>query len=151
MLIHLTLPVRELATAIRFYDDVLAVLGARRVDSSAHAAGYAENAQPFLWLVPNQARTGAVSTRMALRANSNEQVAKFHAAAMTAGGVSIAAPAPVPQHGAHAFGCTVHDPDGHRIELIATAPAQRAENADRPLNDWPDGEAPDYPDSNWTA
>ncbi len=151
MLIHLTLPVRELATAIRFYDDVLAVLGARRVDSSAHAAGYADNAQPFLWLVPNQARIGAVSTRLALRANSNEQVAKFHAVAMAAGGVSIAAPAPAPQHGPQAFGCTVHDPDGHRIELIATVPVQNPEKVDRPRNDWPDGEAPDYPDSNWTA
>ena len=68
MLLHLTLPVRELAPAILFYDAVLAALDARRVSASTHAAGYADadSERPFLWLVPNTARSGAVSTRLAL-------------------------------------------------------------------------------------
>lgn len=155
MLIHLTLPVSNLAGATQFYDAVMATLEVGRSVASAHAVGYTERTSPspFLWLVPNNARSGAVSTRLALRAENAQAVRQFHAAAMAAGGVSIASPGLVPQHGAQAFACTVHDLDGHQIEVIAAQGVEDegAKKSKRPLNDWPDGEAPDYPDSDWSA
>lgn len=155
MLIHLTLPVRDLAVAVQFYDAALTVLDAIRSVASAHAVGYAarDSKVPFIWLVPNSARSGAVNTRIALRAIDAQQVARFHVAAIAAGGVSIAAPAPVPQHGPDAFGCTIHDLDGHQIDLIAlgTSSPEAPKKSQSSLNEWPDGEAPDYPDTDWSA
>ena len=80
-------------------------------------------------------------------------MAQFHEAAIEEGGVSIAPPAQVPQYGPQAYACTVHDPDGHQIEVIAAAGSEQrpANETDRALNDWPDGEAPDYPDDGWSA
>ena len=121
MLIHLTLPVRQLATAIAFYDAVLATLSASRVQSSAHAAGYAATAssEPCLWLTPDGARAGAVGTRLAL------------VGAMAQGAVSLSPPAAMPQLGPNAYGCVIQDPDGHQLEIIAgRGPADT-----RPLND----------------
>ncbi len=133
MLIHLTLPVRQLATAIAFYDAVLATLSASRVQSSAHAAGYAATAssEPCLWLTPDGARAGAVGTRLALAAPTSAAVLRCHEVAMAQGAVSLSPPAAMPQLGPNAYGCVIQDPDGHQLEIIAgRGPADT-----RPLND----------------
>ena len=146
LLSHITLPVRQLAPAITFYDAVMGVLGASRTQSSAHASAYSQGTseRPFLWITPNDARPGAVSTRASLQAGSQEQVIRFHQTAVEAGATSIQKPIAMPQYGGSAFGCVIHDLDGHQIELVAYDESAKA--AERPLNDWPDGEAPDYPD-----
>ena len=108
------------------------MVGASRTQSSAHASAYAEgsSARPFLWLTPNDARAGAVSTRNSLQARTRDQVLDFHQTAVAAGGVSIEIPASMPQYGADAFGCVIHDPDGHQIELVAYG--QRSGRLERP-------------------
>lgn len=159
MLIHLTLPVRQLARALRFYDQVLAVLDASRAETSAHAVGYSARrspgSRPFLWLTANNARAGAVSTRFTLATDSIQQVQAFYAEALVQGAVSIAVPALMPQHGPQVFGCVIHDLDGHQLQVLAiglatTTPDQSAggESTNQTLNESLDGEAPDYPPLN---
>lgn len=146
LLSHITLPVRTLASAVAFYDAVMSVVGASRTQSSAYASAYAESPseRPFLWLIPNSARPGAVNTRLSLQAKTQDQVRRFHQAAVAANGVSIQTPAAMPQYGGSAFGCVVHDPDGHQLELVVYG--ESPQRAERPLNEMLDGEAPDYPD-----
>lgn len=133
MLIHITLPVRQLASAIDFYDAVLATLNACRVQSSAHAAGYAASAadQPCLWLVPQGGRPGAHGTRLALAAPTSVAVQRCHETAMARSAVSLSAPAAMPQLGPNAYGCIIQDPDGHQLEIIAG----RGSADTRPLNE----------------
>lgn len=146
LLSHITLPVRSLASAVTFYDAVMSAVGVTRTQSSALASAYSEgsSARPFLWLIPNDARPGAVNTRLSLQADTQDQVSRFHQAAVDANGISIQTPASMPQYGASAFGCVIHDPDGHQLELVAYGESPK--RAERPLNEMLDGEAPDYPD-----
>lgn len=146
LLSHITLPVRTLASAVTFYDAVMSVVGVSRTQSSAVASAYAEGSsgRPFLWLVPNDARPGAVNTRFSLQVATQDQVRRFHQAAVDANGISIQTPASMPQYGASAFGCVIHDPDGHQLELVVYGESPKPDA--RPLNEMLDGEAPDYPD-----
>ena len=133
MLMNLTLSCRQLAAAIPFYDAVLGVLGAYRVQTSVHAVAFAANAEatPFLWLVPNRVRPGGSGSRFALMASDGAQIRPFHDTAIAEGAVSLTRPSAMPQYGLNAFGCLIQDPDGHQIEVVAGAgPA-----APRPLNE----------------
>jgi len=149
LLCHITLPVRQLAPSITFYDAVMSAVGAIRTQSSAYASAYSHpsSKRPFLWLTPNDARPGAVSSRWSLQADSAEIVRQFHQVAVDAGGISVQSPASMPHYGPAAFGCVIHDLDGHQIELVSYGESgESPAGAERPLNEMLDGEAPDYPD-----
>ena len=133
MLINLTLSCRQLAAAIPFYDAVLGVLGAHRVQTSVHAVAFAAEPAgvPFLWLVPNQVRPGSSGARFTLVAADSSQIRSFHDTAVAHGAVSLIRPSAIPQYGPNAYGCMIQDPDGHQVEVFASpGPADP-----RPLNE----------------
>lgn len=125
MLDHTGFVVKDLAKARRFYDAVAASLGLSTRDNGRDAfllGKSAEEPLPYLWigtLRPSYwaegSRAGINQSHFAFRADSEEQVDAFHAAALKAGGLDNGAPGP--RVGAESYyGAFVLDPDGNNIE-----------------------------------
>jgi catechol 2,3-dioxygenase-like lactoylglutathione lyase family enzyme len=120
MIDHVSVPVRDLAAAVRFYEAVLGAIGLARLESRPQTVGFGKT-YPEFWLnlrpamTPPAADSGA---HVCLRARSTDAVDAFHAAAIAAGGTSDGAPGLRPQHGEGYYAAFVRDPDGNRIEAV---------------------------------
>jgi len=120
MIDHVSIGVRDLAAAARFYEAVLATLGFNRLDSRPATVGFGKKYSE-LWLnlrrdmPPVAADSGA---HVCLRARGTEIVDAFHAAALAAGGTSDGAPGLRPQHGNGYYAAFIRDLDGNRIEAV---------------------------------
>ena len=125
MLHHVSLGVRDLALAGRFYDAVLGALGFQRVFEDDTAIGYGvepDNDLLCLKLRPQAAAPGP-GFHLAFTAPSRSSVANCHAAAMQAGGTDNGAPGLRPDYGPNYFACFLIDPDGHRVAAVINSPA----------------------------
>ncbi|MGE0564112.1 MAG: VOC family protein [Pseudolabrys sp.] len=124
MIDHVSIPVRDLAAAMRFYDAVLGALGMTRLDTRPATAGYGKKYSEF-WI---NLREGAAPSNdghhICLRARSSDLVDAFHAAALRQGGASDGAPGPRPHFGDGYYAAFVRDPDGNRIEAVTFAGKQ---------------------------
>ena len=120
MIDHVSVPVRDLAAATRFYEAVLGALGFTALERRPATVGFGKQYAEF-WInlrsdmQPAPATSGA---HVALRARSTEVVDAFHAAALAHGGTSDGAPALRPQHGDGYYAAFIRDPDGNRIEAV---------------------------------
>ena len=120
MIDHVSVPVRDLAAATRFYEAVLGALGFTALERRPATVGFGKQYAEF-WInlrsdmQPAPATSGA---HVALRARSTELVDAFHAAALAHGGTSDGAPALRPQHGDGYYAAFIRDPDGNRIEAV---------------------------------
>lgn len=118
MIDHISIPVRDLATATAFYESVLAPLGLVRLETRPATIGFGKS-YPEFWLnrrsdmVPSDG-----GAHVALRARATEIVDAFHAAALAAGGESDGAPGLRPSHGKGYYAAFIRDPDGNRIEAV---------------------------------
>lgn len=118
---HLHLRVRDLAASRRFYRAALDALG--RLDAFGEAPGcffadelYADEA----------AADGPVShVHLAFQARSEDEVQRFHAMTLAAGGRDHGAPGPRPYHPGY-YGAFVLDPDGNNIEAVYHGPTRRS-------------------------
>ncbi|HZB93357.1 MAG TPA: VOC family protein [Stellaceae bacterium] len=118
MLDHVSLGVRDLAAARRFYDASLKPLGYRLLHDSPGALGYGGD-QAGLWVMPAERPVPAdekSGLHLCFAAPSREAVEAFHQAALKAGGKDNGAPGPRPDYGAHYYAAFVIDPDGYRLE-----------------------------------
>jgi|SRR5665213_983945 len=126
MIDHVSIPVRDLAVATRFYDTVLTTLGMSKLEQRAATVGFG-NKYPEFWinlrgdLVPPPANHGA---HVCFRARTTELVDAFHAAAVKAGGSSDGAPGLRPQHGEGYYAAFIRDLDGNRIEAVTFTRAE---------------------------
>jgi catechol 2,3-dioxygenase-like lactoylglutathione lyase family enzyme len=124
---HVSIAVRDLAGAGRFYDAVRAAIGLSRHASRATTIGYGKRYAEF-WLnlrpdmPPVPANSGA---HVCLRAASAEAVDAFHAAALAAGGTCDGTPG-LRQHDGEGgyYAAFIRDPDGNRIEAVTFVTAQ---------------------------
>jgi catechol 2,3-dioxygenase-like lactoylglutathione lyase family enzyme len=88
MIDHISIAVRDLDKAARFYEAVLGAIGYARLEVRPHTVGFGKT-YPELWLnrrasmAPLPDDCGA---HVALRVRSTELVDAFHAAALAAGG-----------------------------------------------------------------
>jgi catechol 2,3-dioxygenase-like lactoylglutathione lyase family enzyme len=120
MIDHVSVAVRDLSRAARFYEAVLGALGFTRLETRAATVGFGK-AYPEFWLnlrndmTPVAADSGV---HVALRARSTAAVDAFHAAALAAGGASDGAPGLRPQHGEGYYAAFIRDPDDNRIEAV---------------------------------
>jgi len=126
MLHHVSVGVRDVARAARFYDPVLKALGYRRVmDYSPHAIAYGESKdRPEFWVgLPHDQKlpSGGNGTHIAFAAKGKAAVDKFHAAAMAAGGSNNGEPGPRPDYGPGYYGAFVYDLDGNKVEAVFIA------------------------------
>jgi catechol 2,3-dioxygenase-like lactoylglutathione lyase family enzyme len=118
MISHVSIGVRDIGRAGRFYDAALAPLGYKRLFDSAEALGYGADA-PELWVmrverpVPPDDASGL---HLCLDAASRKAVDGFHGAALKAGGRDNGKPGLRKDYGENYYAGFVMDPDGYRLE-----------------------------------
>lgn len=126
MIDHVSVPVRDLAAATRFYEAVLGAIGIAALERRPATVGFGKK-YPEFWINlradrqpppanPSSQNNGA---HVCFRARSTEAVDAFHAAALAAGGSSDGAPALRPQHGEGYYAAFIRDLDGNRIEAVS--------------------------------
>jgi catechol 2,3-dioxygenase-like lactoylglutathione lyase family enzyme len=117
---HVSVAVRDLERATRFYEAVLGAIGYERLETRPHTVGFGKK-YPEFWInlrtamAPVAPDSGA---HVGLRVRSVELVDAFHDAALAAGGASDGAPGLRPQHGEGYYAAFIRDPDGNRMEVV---------------------------------
>ncbi|HXX09000.1 MAG TPA: VOC family protein [Pseudolabrys sp.] len=120
MIDHVSVAVRDIAAATRFYETVLGTIGVTKLEARPATVGFGKT-YPEFWinlraaLTPLPSESGA---HVCFRARSIELVDAFHAAALAAGGSSDGAPGLRPAHGKGYYAAFIRDPDGNRIEAV---------------------------------
>jgi catechol 2,3-dioxygenase-like lactoylglutathione lyase family enzyme len=120
MIDHVSVPVRDLEAAARFYEGVLGALGMVKLETRPATVGFGKK-YPEFWINRRGDTPVLPATfggHVCFRARSTEAVDAFHAAAMQAGGDSDGAPGFRPQHGAGYYAAFIRDADGNRIEAV---------------------------------
>jgi catechol 2,3-dioxygenase-like lactoylglutathione lyase family enzyme len=119
MLDHVSVPVRDLAASTRFYETVLAALGYARMMEKPGTIGFGKK-YPDFWLNERpEMRDGPNSgSHVCFRTADKDNVDRFHAAALAAGGRSAGAPGLRPQYHETYYAAFIIDPDGNRIEAV---------------------------------
>jgi catechol 2,3-dioxygenase-like lactoylglutathione lyase family enzyme len=128
MIDHVSVGVRDLERAGRFYELALAPLGLSRLVTRPATVGFGK-IYPEFWINLRANMTPVVpgsGVHICLRAKSAGEVDAFHLAALNAGGRSDAAPGLRPHDRMRYYAAFVIDPDGNRIEAV-TFPSDDAE------------------------
>ena len=118
MIDHLSLGMRNLAAARRFYDGVLATLGYKLLADYPGSLGYGDG-HAELWLlaaerpVPADDQSGL---HVCFRAPSRGAVDAFHKAALAAGGSDNGKPGLRADYGPDYYAAFIKDPEGYHLE-----------------------------------
>jgi catechol 2,3-dioxygenase-like lactoylglutathione lyase family enzyme len=118
MIDHISIGVRDIATAKRFYDAALKPLGYSCLSAGDTSLGYGKDAVAF-WVgvsespVPSDPKSGL---HFCLAAPTRQSVDAFHKTALSAGGRDNGKPGLRKDYGADYYAAFVIDPDGYRIE-----------------------------------
>jgi catechol 2,3-dioxygenase-like lactoylglutathione lyase family enzyme len=121
MIDHVSIAVRDLAAATRFYETVLGALGLTKLESRPTTVGFGKS-YPEFWI--NRRADMAVvaptsGAHVCFRARTTELIDAFHAAALQAGGASDGAPGLRPHDGEGGYyAAFIRDLDGNRIEAV---------------------------------
>ena len=120
MIDHVSIAVRDLDAAARFYEAVLARIGYAKLEVRPNTVAFGKrhgelwlNHRPEMFAIPEGG-----GTHVCLRAPTPAGVDAFHAAALAAGGASDGAPGLRPHHGEGYYAAFIRDPDGNRIEAV---------------------------------
>jgi catechol 2,3-dioxygenase-like lactoylglutathione lyase family enzyme len=117
---HVSVAVRDLERATRFYEAVLGAIGYTKLEVRPSTVGFGKQ-YPEFWLnlrpamSPVDADCGA---HVGLRVRTRDLVDAFHAVALAQGGTSDGAPGLRPQHGEGYYAAFVRDLDGNRLEAV---------------------------------
>jgi catechol 2,3-dioxygenase-like lactoylglutathione lyase family enzyme len=125
---HLSIPVRRVAAARRFYVKALGALGMRVNMDFDNSFGMGSKAQKVVWIVKDPKASGDV--HLALRVDHREEVDAFHRAALAAGGTDNGEPGVRKSYGPNYYAAFVHDPEGNNIEVVCYAKT-KARRVDR--------------------
>jgi catechol 2,3-dioxygenase-like lactoylglutathione lyase family enzyme len=118
MLDHVSIGVRDIANAKRFYDAAMKPLGFACLSADDSSLGYGKEAAGF-WIyaaerpVPDDPKSGL---HFCFVAPSRASVAAFHPAALANGGRDNGKPGVRKDYGPHYYAAFVFDPDGYRLE-----------------------------------
>ena len=118
MIDHVSIGVRDVAAARRFYDAALGPLGYKCLSAGDSSLGYGREGVA-LWIgasehpVPADDRSGL---HICFGAPDRAGVKAFHAAALKAGGRDNGKPGVRKDYGDNYYAAFVVDPDGYRIE-----------------------------------
>jgi len=125
MIDHISVAVRDLERAARFYEAALSPLGLSRLVTRPATVGFGK-AYPEFWINLRASMApveGGSGVHICLRAKTTGDVDAFHAVALSAGGRSDGAPGLRPHERVRYYAAFVIDPDGNRIEAV-TFPAE---------------------------
>src|SRR5580692_4527422 len=112
MIDHVSVGVRDLERAARFYEAALAALGLSRVVTRPATIGFGKN-YPEFWINSRSDMTAVPhgsGNHVCLRAKTTAEVDAFHAAAIGAGGTSDGAPGLRPHDRVVYYAAFVIDP-----------------------------------------
>ena len=118
MLNHVSIGVRDVAAAQKFYDAALAPLGYRRLSASETSLGYGSG-EVVLWIGKTDrpvAADAASGLHFCFDAPNRKSVDAFFAAALSAGGRDNGGPGLRADYGDNYYAAFVIDPDGYRLE-----------------------------------
>jgi catechol 2,3-dioxygenase-like lactoylglutathione lyase family enzyme len=127
MIDHVSIAVRDLAKAERFYTALLAPLGMTKLREWPNAAVGFGKTYPEFWINarPGMAHSAEDSgAHIALRAREAAAVDAFHAAALAAGGTSDGAPGYRAKYHLSYYAAFIRDADGNRIEAVTFVAAK---------------------------
>lgn len=124
MIDHMGIPVTDIAKSRSFYEAALRPLGMsvqmeatpERTGDGSTALGFGVPGEKIFWISDGGKADGGI--HVAFRADQRDQVDKFHAAALEAGGRDNGAPGPRPDYGPNYYAAFVYDPDGANIEVV---------------------------------
>jgi len=117
MIDHVSVAVRDLAAAARFYDSVLATLDFAQLETRSATVGFGKG-YPEFWINLRGAVEAPSGAHVCFRARTAAMVDAFHAAALAIGGTDDGRPGLRPQHGEGYYAAFIRDPDGNRIEAV---------------------------------
>src|SRR3984885_6336457 len=129
MLHHVSVGVRDVASAAEFYDAVLGALGYKRTAQYLpYAIAYGEGVSEFWIQLPHDrdAPSPGNGAHVGFSARSRDAVHRFHTAALANGGTDDGAPGPRPDYGPDYYGAFVFDLDGNKVEATVFAKPQLA-------------------------
>jgi catechol 2,3-dioxygenase-like lactoylglutathione lyase family enzyme len=135
MLHHVSVGVRDVERAVKFYDAVLGALGYKRVmEFLPYAVGYGDTAPAFWVQLPHnqQVATAGNGVHVSFIARSQEAVNRFHDVAMEMGAQNAGEPGPRPDYSPDYYGAFVFDFDGNKLEAtllpetVVHKPAKKA-------------------------
>ena len=117
---HVSIGVKDLERARRFYDAALAPLGYERLSNSDRVIGYGPD-EVGLWVI--QAEHPVVADMQSglhfcFVAPDEAAVDAFHSAAVASGGTDNGEPGIRPDYGRFYYAAFVIDPDGHALEAV---------------------------------
>jgi len=120
MIDHISVAVRDLVRAARFYEAALAPLGLVRLVTRPATIGFGKTYSEF-WINLRASMSDVdegSGVHIALRAKSTGDVDAFHAAALATGGRCDGPPGNRPHDRVKYYAAFVVDPDGNRIEAV---------------------------------
>ena len=123
MIDHVSIGVRDIARAKRFYDAALGPLGYKCLSEDIASLGYGRDRVAF-WIgatdspVPPDEKS---NLHVCFVAPTRESVDGFHAAALRAGGQDNGRPGLRPDYGPGYYAAFAVDPEGYRIEAYCGA------------------------------
>lgn len=121
MIDHVSIAVRDLASAETFYTALLTPLGMRKLREWPNAAIGFGKKYPEFWINHRAAMDRVANDsgfHICLRATDSRAVEDFHAAALKSGGTSDGAPGPRAEYHDSYYAAFIRDPDGNRIEAV---------------------------------
>jgi len=127
MFSHVTVGVRDLERAARFYDALLAPLGLRQRQVAPDGGPPAR-----CWILPGRplprfyatlpfndaSATSGNGSMVAFLAPSQAAVSQAHAAGLASGGSDEGEPGPRPHYAEGYFGAYLRDPDGNKVHVV---------------------------------
>ena len=121
MIDHISIAVRDLKAAERFYAALLAPLGMSKLREWPDAAIGFGKKHPEFWINARAAMARLPDdsgVHVCLRAREAAAVDAFHAAGVAGGGTSDGAPGLRPHYYENYYAAFIRDPDGNRIEAV---------------------------------
>jgi catechol 2,3-dioxygenase-like lactoylglutathione lyase family enzyme len=119
---HVTITVRDLPQAQRFYAAVLGTLGLRERTDRFGRVAYGANGREDFGMYDASTGEGFRHAHIGFVAPSRAAVDDFHAAALAAGGQSLAGPKDRPEFGRGCYNCYVTDAEGNGLEAAYRPP-----------------------------
>ena len=120
MLGHISLGVRDLPRATRFYDAVLGALGFVRLWTGEKGVGYGApgGGEELNIFQRDDATPPGGGFHVAFLAPDRPSIHAFHAAALANGGTDNGAPGPRPDYSPTYYAAFAVDPEGHHLEAM---------------------------------
>jgi len=116
---HFNLPVSDLERSRAFYERILAVFECRALMQDGSAVGFGSECWNFgIVLAP----APVPPIHVAFAARDRNEVERFYAAAIGAGGIDNGAPGIRSHYDTSYYAAFVIDPDGHNVEAVCRRP-----------------------------